>query len=225
MGFFAGLFGTMFEFYGGMFRLTFFLPFTLLQAWQISRQRFIEELQEKAASVELNDEGQIQSDEKTLKISWNKNAQPSHSILKKQVDWDETYKRKNDPNSDITNQLNEIGRSLEKLSTILLKEKNECSLESLDINTDEDHQTSSTPVSIPPNKKVQSNPIESKDDSNVQRGRTTVIIQHQDRSRSLDSELQERSVSFQELKELFKEKKQVIKHRTLCRGRKRISEA
>ena len=31
MGFFAGLFGTMFEFYGGMFRLTFFLPFTLLQ--------------------------------------------------------------------------------------------------------------------------------------------------------------------------------------------------
>ena len=89
-----------------------------------------------------------------IKISWNKNAQPSHSILKKQVDWDETYKRKNDQNSDITNQLNEIGRSLEKLSTILLKEKNECSLESLDINTDEDHQTSSTPVSIPPNKKV-----------------------------------------------------------------------
>ena len=31
IGFWTGLFGTMFEFYGGVFRLTFFLPFTLLQ--------------------------------------------------------------------------------------------------------------------------------------------------------------------------------------------------
>ena len=30
-GLFANFVGTMFDFYGGMFRLTFFLPFTLLQ--------------------------------------------------------------------------------------------------------------------------------------------------------------------------------------------------
>ena len=33
-GFFSNFFRTMFDFYGGMFRLTFFLPFVLMQVIQ-----------------------------------------------------------------------------------------------------------------------------------------------------------------------------------------------
>ena len=44
-GFFLGFLETLLEFYEGVFKLTVFLPFTLLQAWHLSRNATYRQLQ------------------------------------------------------------------------------------------------------------------------------------------------------------------------------------
>ena len=87
----------------------------VIKAWQISRHRFIENLTDKAAAIDLETE----TTEIPSKISWNKDAQPGQSILKKQDSREEEKPRAAQRN-DITHKLDEIGKSLEKLSNILL---------------------------------------------------------------------------------------------------------
>ena len=198
MGFFAGLFGTMFEFYGGMFRLTFFLPFTLLQvsfhillnltfkgfslqAWQLSRTKFIENLTEKSSQPELAcspEETMIQEEQKPTTITWDMNAKPSQSILK-HSDFREKEKKRDELNSEISDKLDKIGKGIEMISEILLRKETA---------------------------KLEKKRMESQDDSNLPRRKLSIQFIPQERSRSLDFELERRSTSFQDLKKIFQEK-------------------
>jgi len=80
MGFFAGLFGTMFEFYGGMFRLTFFLPFTLLQAWQLSRSKYIENIG-AGDKLDTTDEDCVFQERETEKLERKRRKTQDDSTL------------------------------------------------------------------------------------------------------------------------------------------------
>ena len=198
MGFFAGLFGTMFEFYGGMFRLTFFLPFTLLQvsfqillnltfkgfslqAWQLSRTKFIENLTEKSSQPELtcsSEETIVHDAQKPTTITWDMNAKPGQSILK-HSDFREKEKRRDELNSEISDKLDKIGKGIEMISEILLRKETA---------------------------KLEKKRMESQDDSNLPRRKLSIQFSPQERSRSLDFELERRSNSFQDLKKIFQEK-------------------
>ena len=125
-GLFSNFVSTMFDFYGGMFRLTFFLPFVLLQvkikfhlkvsqinlfkAWYLSRRKFLEHFDEDY--VFTFDEPDSFK-EKTTKITWDKDAVPGQSILKKKKS------NEKEPSSPI-DKLIKIEKDIEIISDILL---------------------------------------------------------------------------------------------------------
>ena len=178
-GFFLAFFQTIFEFYEGVFKMTVFLPFTLLQAWQLSRPGTTNRQLSLAAgsssppSPPYND--------KTSKVSWDKDAQPRYSILKNtRENQGKTFPARE---QNIVNKLELIGREIELISDLLSR-------------TD----------------RRKDNGGESSDDSNVRRRRGSLVAtkKEQNRSQSLDTELETRSTSFQNLRNIFQEKSQSV---------------
>ena len=110
-GFLLGVLETLFEFYEGVFKLTVFLPFTLLQAWQLSRTSQSSRLVqlERSPSPPPNTERQA-------RISWDKDALPKHSILKTPR---EEAPATDPDREDIANKLELIGREIERISDLL----------------------------------------------------------------------------------------------------------
>ena len=179
-GFFLAFFQTIFEFYEGVFKMTVFLPFTLLQAWQLSRPGTTNRQLSLAAgsssppSPPYND--------KTSKVSWDKDAQPRYSILKNtRENQGKTFPARE---QNIVNKLELIGREIELISDLLLR-------------TDGRKE----------------NAGESTEDATVRRRRRGSLVatrREQNRSLSLDTELEFRSTSFQDLRNIFQEKSNEI---------------
>lgn len=116
-GLLLGLLETLFEFYEGVFKLTVFLPFTLLQAWQLSRSSQSSRLLQLERSPSPPPQ-----QERQARVSWDKDALPKHSILK--TAREETGKEAPAPapdpeREDIANKLELIGREIERISDLL----------------------------------------------------------------------------------------------------------
>ena len=177
-GFFLAFFQTIFEFYEGVFKMTVFLPFTLLQAWHLSRTSTTNRQLILASS--LSPPSPPYND-KTSKVSWDKDAQPRYSILKNtRENQGKTFPPRE---QNIVNKLELIGREIEQISDLLLR-------------TD----------------RRKDNAGESTEDCNVRRRRGSLVAIRNDqkRSQSLDTELETRSTSFQDLRNIFQEKSNEI---------------
>ena len=117
-GFFLGFLETLLEFYEGVFKLTVFLPFTLLQAWHLSRNATYRQLQLTHGGGSGDDRDFIESQtERASKVSWDKDALPKHSILKNTRD-------QQSPHEDLATKLELIGREIELISDLLLRQEN-----------------------------------------------------------------------------------------------------
>ena len=118
-GFFLGLLETLFEFYEGVFKLTVFLPFTLLQAWQLSRTG-----RPSSPPRRLQLERSLSPDDHNVerpgKVSWDKDAEPKHSILKTTQE-----ESGGEAREDIANKLELIGREIERISDLLTERTHE----------------------------------------------------------------------------------------------------
>ena len=181
-GFFLAFFQTIFEFYEGVFKMTVFLPFTLLQAWHISRATNTErQLTLAVGPSPPSSPFTDPEEEKPSKVSWDKSAQPKYSILKNTRENQEKSSPPREQN--IVNKLELIGREIELISDLLSR-------------TD----------------RRKDNGGESSDDSNVRRTRGSLVAtkKEQNRSQSLDTELETRSTSFQDLRNIFQEKSQSV---------------
>ena len=114
-------------------------------------------------------------------MSWNKDAQPKYSILKNTK---ENQGKSFPPREQsIVNKLELIGREIELISDLLLR-------------TD----------------RRKDNAEELTEDSNVRRRRGSLVAtrKEQSRSQSLDTELEKRSTSFQDLRNIFQEKSKAV---------------
>ena len=172
--------------------MTVFLPFTLLQAWHISRSpnttRQLTLTAEPSPSSPPSPPSPSSppsppynetKEEKPSKVSWNKDAQPKYSILKNaRENQGKTFPPRE---QSIVNKLELIGREIELISDLLLR-------------TD----------------RRKDNAEELTEDCNVRRRRGSLVAtrKEQIRSQSLDPGLEVRSTSFQDLRNIFQEKSQ-----------------
>ena len=165
--------------------MTVFLPFTLLQAWQISRttntNRQLTLAGQPSPPSPPSPPCTETKEEKPHCVSWNKDAQPKYSILKN------TKESQGKPvpprEQSIVNKLELIGREIEQISDLLLR-------------TD----------------RRKDNAEELTEDSNLRRRRGSLVAtrKEQNRSQSLDTELEIRSTSFQDLRNIFQEKSKAV---------------
>ena len=178
----------------------------MLQAWQLSRSKLIKRIQEKSMSIDEDYKAKEESTTRKLtKISWNKNVEPGPSILKhnkyflekaQQQGFDKRKVEREDSCEDITMKLDKIGQSIEKITEILMR-----------------NELVDKPLSTTQNKKDMK---ESKDDMHLIRGRNFENNQFdEERSRSLDAESEQRSASFQDLKDKYQIENQAEKEKVI----------
>ena len=134
--------------------------------------------------------------EKVRKISWDVNAEPEYSTLRK-YETNESEHMIEENRSELSIKLDKIGKEIETITDILInKEDNDSSKDILKWNRT----------------RKGSYRRESVDESKLRKRKRSLSITSQERSRSLEEDLKKRSLSFNELKRIFQEQsiKQII---------------
>ena len=143
---------------------------------------------------------------KSPKISWNKNIEPGPSILKhhnylSEIEVQAGFKNrkvqeKKDSSEYITKKLDKIGQSIEKITEILMR-----------------NDLVDTPLvenEVKDDKKI------SKDDTYCVRERNYAVGQsHEERRKSLNVESEQRSASFQDLRDRYQKEDQAKKEKVI----------
>ena len=134
--------------------------------------------------------------EKVRKISWDVNAEPEYSTLRK-YEANESEHMIEENRSELSIKLDKIGKEIETITDILINKKdNDSSKDILKWNRT----------------RKGSYRRESVDESKLRKRKRSLSITSQERSRSLEEDLKKRSLSFNELKRIFQEQsiKQII---------------
>ena len=134
--------------------------------------------------------------EKVRKISWDVNAEPEYSTLRK-YETNESPHMIEENRSELSIKLDKIGKEIETITDILINKKdNDSSKDILKWNRT----------------RKGSYRRESVDESKLRKRKRSLSITSQERSRSLEEDLKKRSLSFNELKRIFQEQsiKQII---------------
>ena len=134
--------------------------------------------------------------EKVRKISWDVNAEPEYSTLRK-YETNESEHMIEENRSELSIKLDKIGKEIETITDILINKKdNDSSKDILKWNRT----------------RKGSYRRESVDESKLRKRKRSLSITSQERSRSLEEDLKKRSLSFNELKRIFQEQsiKQII---------------
>ena len=134
--------------------------------------------------------------EKVRKISWDVNAEPEYSTLRK-YETNESEHMIEENRSELSIKLDKIGKEIETITDILInKDINDSSKDILRWNRT----------------RKGSYRRESVDESKLRKRKRSLSITSQERSRSLEEDLKKRSLSFNELKRIFQEQsiKQII---------------
>ena len=133
--------------------------------------------------------------DKVRKISWDVNAEPEYSTLRKN-EANESAHRIEENRSELSIKLDKIGKEIETITDILINKDNDSSKDLLQWNRT----------------RKGSYRRESVDESKLRKRKRSLSITSQGRSRSLEEDLKKRSLSFNELKRIFQEQsiKQII---------------